>query len=240
MLYWRNLMLDQFLQYGILAAVLVFGVKIGLALGFSGIKRKTVGFILLGYAIGLILLSYICQPYTQQVYDIVYGYSGAIFAVIAMIIVITGFKTIYDWQVTEKDVGSATCMAVVAPCPCCFGAILASVILVSPVAGVSTVTLGSFSAIALVIVMGLTYLLSFSIVKKINKPYPLVLGNFMIFIGIYFVLCMIILPNISLLMEGGAMQIQSLGSVVEMLIGIVIMMVIGVLIARKRSYFLQK
>lgn len=233
-------MLDQFLQYGILAAVLVFGVKIGLALGFSGIKRKTVGFILLGYAIGLILLSYICQPYTQQVYDIVYGYSGAIFAVIAMIIVITGFKTIYDWQVTEKDVGSATCMAVVAPCPCCFGAILASVILVSPVAGVSTVTLGSFSAIALVIVMGLTYLLSFSIVKKINKPYPLVLGNFMIFIGIYFVLCMIILPNISLLMEGGAMQIQSLGSVVEMLIGIVIMMVIGVLIARKRSYFLQK
>lgn len=233
-------MLDQFLQYGILAAVLVFGVKIGLALGFSGIKRKTVGFILLGYAIGLILLSYICQPYTKQVYDIVYGYSGAIFAVIAMIIVITGFKTIYDWQVTEKDVGSATCMAVVAPCPCCFGAILASVILVSPVAGVSTVTLGSFSAIALVIVMGLTYLLSFSIVKKINKPYPLVLGNFMIFIGIYFVLCMIILPNISLLMEGGAMQIQSLGSMVEMLIGIVIMMVIGVLIARKRSYFLQK
>lgn len=233
-------MLDQFLQYGILAAVLVFGVKIGLALGFSGIKRRTVGYILIGYAIGLILLSYICQPYTKQVYDIVYGYSGAIFAVIAMIIVITGFKTIYDWQVTEKDVGSATCMAVVAPCPCCFGAILASVILVSPVAGVSTVTLGSFSAIALVIVMGLTYLLSFSIVKKINKPYPLVLGNFMIFIGIYFVLCMIILPNISLLMEGGAMQIQSLGSMVEMLIGIVIMMVIGVLIARKRSYFLQK
>jgi len=233
-------MLDQFLQYGILAAVLVFGVKIGLALGFSGIKRKTVGYILIGYAIGLILLSYICQPYTKQVYDIVYGYSGAIFAVIAMIIVITGFKTIYDWQVTEKDVGSATCMAVVAPCPCCFGAILASVILVSPVAGVSTVTLGSFSAIALVIVMGLTYLLSFSIVKKINKPYPLVLGNFMIFIGIYFVLCMIILPNISLLMEGGAMQIQSLGSMVEMLIGIVIMMIIGVLIARKRSYFLQK
>jgi len=85
-------MLEQFLQYGILAAILVFGVKIGLALGFSGIKRKTVGLILLGYAVGLILLSYICQPYTQQVYDLVYGYSGAIFAVIALIIVITGFK----------------------------------------------------------------------------------------------------------------------------------------------------
>ena len=42
------LMLEQFWQYGILAAVLVFGVKIGLALGFSGIKRKNVGLILIG------------------------------------------------------------------------------------------------------------------------------------------------------------------------------------------------
>ena len=201
-------MLEQFWQYGILAAVLVFGVKIGLALGFSGIQRKKVGGILVGYAVGLILLSYICQPYSQQVYDIVYGYSGAIFAVIALIIVITGFKTIYDYNVTEKDVGSATCMAVVAPCPCCFGAILASVILVAPVAGISSVTLGSFTAIALVIVMGITYLLSFGIVKKVNKPYPVVLGNFMIFIGIYFVLCLMILPNISLLVVGSAIPIN--------------------------------
>ena len=232
-------MLEQFWQYGILAAVLVFGVKIGLALGFSGIERKKVGIILVGYAVGLVLLSYLCQPYTEQVYQIVYGYSGAIFAVIALIIVITGFKTIYDWHVTEKDTGSATCMAVVAPCPCCFGAILASVILVAPVAGVSSVTLGSFSAIALVIVMGLTYLLSFSIVKKINKPYPLVLGNFMIFIGIYFVLCIMILPNISLLVDGTAMEIQSFTSMIYMVIVLILMMIAGAILAKKRSYFLQ-
>jgi predicted transporter len=232
-------MLEQFWHYGILVAVLVFGVKIGLALGFSGIKRKTVGLILLGYAFGLVILSYICQPYSQQVYDIVYGYSGAIFACIAIIILITGFKTIYDWKVTEKDVGSATCMAVVAPCPCCFGAILASIILVSPVAGVSSISLGAFSAVALVIVMGLTYLLSFSIVKKINKPYPVVLGNFMIFIGVYFVLCLMILPNISLLVGGTTLEIQSLISTLEMIIVLLVMMIIGAIIANKRSYFLQ-
>lgn len=232
-------MLEQFLQYGILAAILVFGVKIGLALGFSGIKRKTVGLILLGYAIGLILLSYICQPYTQQVYDLVYGYSGAIFAVIAFIIVLTGFKTIYDWKVTQKDVGSATCMAVVAPCPCCFGAILASVILVAPVAGVSTVTLGTLSSVSLVVIMGLTYLLSSTIVKKINKPYPLILGNFMIFIGVYFVLCLMILPNISLLVGSSAMHIQS-SMDLAIMIGVLILMIIaGAIIAKKRSYFLQ-
>lgn len=232
-------MLEQFWQYGILAAVLVFGVKIGLALGFSGIKRKTVGLILIGYAVGLILLSYICQPYSQQVYNIVYGYSGMIFAGIALIIVITGFKTIYDYKVTEKDVGSATCMAVVAPCPCCFGAILASVILVSPIAGVSSVTLGAFAAVALVIVMGVTYLLSFEIVKKINKPYPLVLGNFMIFIGIYFVLCLMILPNISLLVGGSSITIDTSSGLWGILIAMIGMIIFGALIAKKRSYLLK-
>lgn len=232
-------MLEQFWQYGILAAVLVFGVKIGLALGFSGIRRKTIGLILAGYAIGLVLLSYICQPFTQQVYDIVYGYSGAIFAVIALIIVITGFKTIYDWKVTGKDVGSATCMAVVAPCPCCFGAILASVILVAPVAGVSTITLGSFSAVALVVVMGITYFVSSEIVKRMKQPYPLVLGNFMIFIGIYFVLCLMILPNVSLLTLGSAISINSTTGFWEMVVALLVMMGLGVLFAKKTSYFLK-
>lgn len=232
-------MLEQFWQYGILAAVLVFGVKIGLALGFSGIQRKKVGLILVGYAVGLILLSYICQPYSQQVYDIVYGYSGAIFAVIALIIVITGFKTIYDYNVTEKDVGSATCMAVVAPCPCCFGAILASVILVAPVAGISSVTLGSFTAIALVIVMGITYLLSFEIVKKVNKPYPVVLGNFMIFIGIYFVLCLMILPNISLLVVGSAIPINISNQFWEIIALMIGMVMVGAILAKKRSFLLN-
>ena len=184
-------------------------------------------------------MSYICQPYSQQVYDIVYGYSGAIFAVIALIIVITGFKTIYDYNVTEKDVGSATCMAVVAPCPCCFGAILASVILVAPVAGISSVTLGSFTAIALVIVMGITYLLSFGIVKKVNKPYPVVLGNFMIFIGIYFVLCLMILPNISLLVVGSAIPINISNQFWEIIALMIGMVIVGAILAKKRSFLLN-
>ena len=152
-------MLEQFWQYGILAAVLIFGLKIGLALGFSGIKKRNVYLILVGYFVGLVVLSYIVQPYTKELYNFVYNYTSYIFAVIAAVILITGFKTVYDWKVTGKDVGSSTCMAVVAPCPCCFGAILTSILLVSPMAGVSSVSLGLLSSVALVAVMGITYAL---------------------------------------------------------------------------------
>lgn len=232
-------MLEEFLQYGILLAVLIFGVKIGLALGFSGLKRKTVGYILVGYAVGLTILSFVCQPFTEQIYQIVYGYSSAIFAVIAVIIFITGAKTIYDWKVTGKDSGSATCMAMVAPCPCCFGAILASVIMIAPVAGVSTVALGSLSSVALIIVMGITYLLSTKIVSKINKPYPIVLGNFMIFMGLYFLLCIILLPNMAYMAQSSTIGVENLTSTFLVVIGSALLMIVGAIVASKKSSFLQ-
>ncbi len=232
-------MLDQLMQYGILAAVLIFGLKIGLALGFSGIKKKTVGYILIGYGVGLTVLSYLAQPYTEILYNFVYNYTSYIFAVIAVIILVTGFKTIHDWKVTGKDVGSATSMAVVAPCPCCFGAILTTILLVAPMSTIPTVSLGAISAVALVVVMGVTYLLSGKIVQKVHRPYPIVLGDFMIFMGMYFVLCLMILPNIELVTVGTPIEIQSITSVLKMVVVIAVIMIIGVIYAKKRDEYIQ-
>ena len=220
-------MLEQFWQYGILAAVLIFGLKIGLALGFSGIEKKKVLLILVGYGVALTIFSYVLTPYTQQVYTFVYQYTSGIFACIAIVILITGFKTIYDWKVTGKDVGSGTCMAVVAPCPCCFGAILASIMLVAPIAGVSSITLGVFSSVALVLVMGITYFLSMQIVKRMKQPYTIVLGNFMIFIGLYFVLCLIILPNMAYITTGTSIEIQSIENVSLMIVSVLCLLIAG-------------
>lgn len=233
-------MLEQFWQYGILAAVLIFGLKIGLALGFSGIEKKKVLLILVGYGVALTIFSYVLTPYTQQVYTFVYQYTSGIFACIAIVILITGFKTIYDWKVTGKDVGSGTCMAVVAPCPCCFGAILASIMLVAPIAGVSSITLGVFSSVALVLVMGVTYFLSMQIVKRMKQPYPIVLGNFMIFIGLYFVLCLIILPNMAYVTTGTSIEIQSIENVSLMIVSVLCLLIVGGIFARNKSYFLEK
>ena len=233
-------MLEQFWQYGILAAVLIFGLKIGLALGFSGIEKKKVLLILVGYGVALTIFSYVLTPYTQQVYTFVYQYTSGIFACIAIVILITGFKTIYDWKVTGKDVGSGTCMAVVAPCPCCFGAILASIMLVAPIAGVSSITLGVFSSVALVLVMGITYFLSMQIVKRMKQPYPIVLGNFMIFIGLYFVLCLIILPNMAYITTGTSIEIQSIENVSLMIVRVLCLLIAGGIFARNKSYFLEK
>lgn len=201
-------------------------------------KEKS-SFNIVGYGVALTIFSYVLHIYTTSIYLCI-QYTSGIFACIAIVILITGFKTIYDWKVTGKDVGSGTCMAVVAPCPCCFGAILASIMLVAPIAGVSSITLGVFSSVALVLVMGITYFLSMQIVKRMKQPYPIVLGNFMIFIGLYFVLCLIILPNMAYITTGTSIEIQSIENVSLMIVSVLCLLIAGGIFARNKSYFLEK
>ena len=195
-------MLEMLWQLGILSAILVFGVKIGMAMGFAGLSKKQVAIITLINGICIIVLSKLCEPYMDTLYRVIYQYSSLIFGLMAVIILLTGLHTIREWKITKKTCANVTSLALIVPCPCCIGAVVGSVIVVAPMVSVSTLFLGSFSSVFLMITIVVFYLLSGWIVKKINKPYPLVLGTFMTFVGIYFLVAMTILPNISKALAG--------------------------------------
>ncbi|RAP49322.1 MAG: hypothetical protein BZ133_08140 [Methanosphaera sp. SHI613] len=190
-------MLEMLWQFGILSAVLVFGVKIGMAMGFANLTKKQVLIISLINAISIIVLSKLCEPYTDLLYQIINQYSYVLFGLMAIIIFITGVKTVRDWKLDQKTHASATCLALIVPCPCCIAAIIGTIIITAPMMSISTLLLGNISAFLLILVIILFYFLSEKIVEKINKPYPVVLGNFMIFVGLYFLIAMSILPNLS-------------------------------------------
>ena len=139
----------------------------------------------------------------------------------------------------ERNTTAATCMAVVAPCPCCFGSIIVSIMLVAPTVGLGLMDLSLVVAGALVLTIILTYFASNYIVKFINKPYPIVLGNFMFFLGIYFLLSALFLPNITAMiqnpMEGIA--ISSPYHLIGSLIVMIVVIAIGGIISRRNSNF---
>ncbi|AWX32966.1 DUF2162 domain-containing protein [Methanosphaera sp. BMS] len=190
-------MLEMLWQLGVLSAVLIFGVKIGMAMGFAGLTKKQVLLISLINAISIIILSKLCEPYTDQLYQVINQYSYVLFGLMAIIILITGIHTVKEWKINHKSHATATCLALVVPCPCCIAAIIGSIIIVAPIISISTVLLGSLSAFLLVLTIVIVYLFSEKIVRLINKPFPIVLGNFMIFVGLYFLIAMSILPNLS-------------------------------------------
>ena len=154
----------------------------------------------------------------------------------ASIMIIAGLFTIREWKIHDKNTSTATSLAIIAPCPCCFGSIIASVLIVAPTIGVSSLNLSWYAAVALVAVMIVTYFASNTIVRIINKPYPIVLGNFMLLLGAYFLLSAIVIPNIAGALSKTTSPI-TLGSPQDLLMIVVAFAILlfGGMLLKKRS-----
>lgn len=190
-------MMSVLWQVGIFASVLVFGIKVGLASGLANLPKKLLAIICISYGGGVLIISYIASFFAEQLVQAIYSYNTIFYIIMASIMIIAGLFTIREWKIHDKNTSTATSLAIIAPCPCCFGSIIASVLVVAPTIGVSSLDLSWYAAIALVVVIAVTYFASNTIVKYLSKPYPVILGNFMLLLGAYFLLSAIVIPNIA-------------------------------------------
>ena len=225
-------------QLGILSAVLIFGIKLGLATGLANMSKRYLAMVSIGYGGGVLILTEISSFYTAEITDLIYTYNFEFFLIMAVIMILAGIFTIREYKVFEKNTTAATCMAVVAPCPCCFGSIIVSIMLVAPTVGLGLFNLSVVVALSLVLTIVVTYFASNYLVRFINKPYPIVLGNFMFFLGIYFLLSALFLPNITALLQNpmDAITIQSPEYVLAVFGLLVMIMFLGGFYFKNNSY----
>ena len=183
------------------------------------------------------ILAEISSHYAEEITALIYDYNSLFFILMAIIMIAAGIFTIREWKVFEKNTTAATCAAVIAPCPCCFGSIIVSVLLVAPTVGLGAVDLSKYVAGALVLTIIATYFASNVFVRYVDKPYPIVLGNFMFFLGIYFLLSALVIPNIAAIMNKsmGSISIASMDSLLGSVLALIILIVIGIVFSRKRN-----
>ena len=229
-------MMSVLWQVGIFASVLVFGIKIGLASGLANLPKKLFAIICIAYGGGVVVISAIASLFAEQLIQAIYSYNTIFYIIMASIMIIAGLFTIREWKIHDKNTSTATSIAIIAPCPCCFGSIIASVLIVAPTIGVSSLNLSWYAAAALVGVMIVTYLASNTIVRFIKKPYPIVLGNFMLLLGAYFLLSAIVIPNIAGAMSK-TMSPISIGSPQDILMIILAfaILIVGGMVLTKRG-----
>ena len=153
-------MMSVLWQVGIFASVIVFGVKIGLASGLANLPKKLFAIICIAYGGGVLVISYIASFFTDQLVQAIYSYNTIFYIIMASIMIIAGLITIREWKIHDKNTSTATSLAIIAPCPCCFGSIIASVLIVAPTIGISSLNLSVYAAVALVLVMVVTYFAS--------------------------------------------------------------------------------
>lgn len=225
------------LQFGILAAVLIFGVKIGLASGLSHMPKKWLLGIDMGYFAGIMLITYICQPFASQITSFIYGFNTWFYILMACIMIGAGVMTIREYKSRGKNTSRSAAIAIIAPCPCCFGAIISSILIVSPMVSMSMTELSWIVAITLVIIITITYFAAELIVRLTRTPYPILLGNFMFFIGLYFLLSPLVIPNITAAMSKqlAGIEVSSVNTLFMVLLGVVVLITLGAAITRKNS-----
>ncbi len=227
------------LQFGILAAVIIFGVKVGLASGLSHMPKKWLLGIDLGYFVGIMLITYICQPFASQITSFIYGFNTWFYILMACIMIGAGVMTIREYKARGKNTSKPAAIAIIAPCPCCFGAIISSILIVSPMVGMSMTELSWIVSIALVIIITVTYFAAELIVKLTKTPYPILLGNFMFFIGLYFLLSPLVIPNITAVMgkQLAGIEVSSLNTLLMVILGVMVLLVFGAVITKRNSDF---
>lgn len=226
-------------QLGILAAVLIFGIKLGLAVGLANFSKKYLLGVSIGYGGGILLLSWISSFFTEEITNWIYAYNFEFFLLMALTMILAGIFTIREYKVHERNTSAATAMAIVAPCPCCFGSIIVSVLLVAPTIGLGATYLSFFVSIALVGTIVITYFLSNMFVKTfLDKPYPIILGNFMFFLGLYYLISALFLPNITEILSNtmDPISIASMDNLAMFIILLVAVIIIGIAISRNRSH----
>jgi len=235
-------MVDELWQLGLMSAIIIFGIKIGLSLGFSGLSRKVSAIIILLYGLGTLLLSKLASGYADVLQTFIYEYNFVIFIVMSLMILYAGFHTIKEWEVNQKNSVASCSLAMIAPCPCCFGAVIASIVLISPTLGISTFELGKYASVILMITISAVYLLSDAISRLIKIPRPVMMGNFMIFAGFYFLISALMIPNIvaGMSMQMSPMEcpeVSSLGHVFAITFGLLL---IGYIKNKKLVNFVNK
>lgn len=225
-------------QLGVLSAVLVFGIKVGLASGLANLSKKMIVAISGAYIAGILILCQIASMFTSQITSVIYEYNSIFFIIMAIIMILAGIFSIREWKSHQRNTTKATCFAVIAPCPCCFGTIVVTVLLVAPTVGLGVPELSRYVAVALGATIIVAYFASKYFVKLIKKPYPIVLGNFMFFLGLYFLVSALVIPNIATVLGkkvGGGIDLLSVGTLIIILLITGVLFAVGLLINRKSS-----
>ena len=233
--------LNALWQLGVFAAVILFGSKLGIASGLANLSKRNLALLCIGYGGGIMLLSAIASLYTSQMTEIINSYNSIIYLIMAIIMIFSGIYTIKEWKKHENNTMRTTRMILVAPCPCYFGSILASIIMAAPTIGLGAFSLSQYVAIAMVLVILIGYFASNLIVKFLKKPYPIVIGNFMLFLGIYFLLSSILIPNI-IQAFNQSMRFMTIPSITSLALTFLVaigIVIIGIMISRRNDFLIK-
>jgi len=174
---------------GVLIGILIFALKVSLGCGLASLNRREVLSIAAGYLIISLFMGMAIELLPENALAAALNAGMAMHLAVALLLVALGVVTARKWNGHHHDISRKTFWALSMPCPACLAA---SFISCSFLAGL--VDIDPWKIGALVGLIFFFCIAAFSTVLGRIKGTPSSLGNVMIFLGIFYILSILLIP----------------------------------------------
>jgi len=180
----------------IISIIILFGINTGLGLGLSKLSEKKSFIVSMIFCLLIFLSIILINDYGSVFYNTVNKFISEILGFISILTILSGIMTIKNWK-KEKKSDYTSSIGLISSLICCFfGVVSASILLTS--SKILNIESNILLTITLLIIIIVSHTIS-KLLKKAETPFPIILGNFMILNGFYFVIGATFIPNLNTL-----------------------------------------
>ena len=222
-------------EFLLISIILLFGINIGLAIGSSRLSGKNIIIILVILSAITFLILTLVNMYGSTAYSLVNQYISEILGFMGLLTLLSAILTIKNSK-NQKKSSHIFCIPLTSSVICCLiGITSVSILLINSVS--LYIESDIFILLSLSTIVILSYLAS-KFLKRVEKPYHLILANFMILNGIYFIISATFIPNINTLssVQMNPLYVNSNISVFFILIAGLGVFLFGVFLQNRTSY----
>ena len=174
---------------GVVISVLILAVKSGLGCGLSNLKRKEIFYIAASYFAFSIFIGFLILAIPFESTQKFLGFGLLAHVIMAIGMIWMGLHTIKEWESKKRDVSRKAFLWLSVPCPACLVATFLACFMLTEFADFNDFLVGP--AVGALFFVGIT-VTAFSSNKFSDSPSTL--GNVMMFIGLFYILSILIIP----------------------------------------------
>ena len=174
---------------GVLIGILIFALKVSLGCGLASLNRREVLSIAAGYLIISLFMGMAIEQLPENALAAALNTGMAVHLAVSLLLIVLGVMTARKWNSHHHDISRKPFWALSMPCPACLAA---SFISCSFLAGL--VDIDPWKIGALVGLLFFICIAAFSTALGRIKGTPSSLGNAMIFLGIFYILSILLIP----------------------------------------------
>ena len=174
---------------GVLIGIFIFALKVSLGCGFANLTGREMLSIATGYLVICLFMGVAIDLLPDDALSPLVNAGLALHLAVAFLLVALGIMTARKWNGHHHDISRRTFWILSLPCPACLAASFISCSFLASIIDMAPWKIGALVGAAF-----FSFITAFSSVLRRLNAKPSALGNAMIFLGLFYILSIILIP----------------------------------------------